>query len=47
VTLKVDDTGSVPLLESLKHELPRVTAELRLLRLSANKKEVCAFGVRG
>ena len=46
VTLKVDDSGSVPLLESLKRELPPLTAELRLLRLSANKKEVCAFGIR-
>ncbi len=46
VTLKVDDSGSVPLLESLKRELPRHTSELRLLRLSANKKEVCAFGER-
>ena len=46
VTLKVDDSGSVPLLESLKRELPRRTSELRLLRLSANKKEVCAFGMR-
>lgn len=47
VTLKVDDSGSVPLLESLKRELPPLTTELRLLRLSANKKEVCAFGARG
>jgi 23S rRNA (cytidine2498-2'-O)-methyltransferase len=46
VTLKVDDSGSVPLLESLKRELPPLTLELRLLRLSANKKEVCAFGTR-
>jgi len=46
VTLKVDDSGSIPLLESLKRALPPLVPELRLLRLSANKKEVCAFGLR-
>lgn len=44
VTLKVDDEGSGPVLSRLKHELPPLTSELWLLRLSANKKEVCAFG---
>jgi 23S rRNA (cytidine2498-2'-O)-methyltransferase len=44
VTLKVDDAGSSTVLTRLKRELPKLTSELRLLRLSANKKEVCAFG---
>lgn len=44
VTLKVDDSGSSATLTELKRELPPLTSELRLLRLSANKKEVCAFG---
>jgi 23S rRNA (cytidine2498-2'-O)-methyltransferase len=44
VTLKVDDAGSSAVLTRLKRELPKLTSELRLLRLSANKKEVCAFG---
>ena len=32
------------LLSALKRELPALTSELGLKRLSANKKEVCAFG---
>jgi 23S rRNA (cytidine2498-2'-O)-methyltransferase len=44
VTLKVDHTGSGAVLARLKRELPDLTSELRLLRLCANKKEVCAFG---
>jgi 23S rRNA (cytidine2498-2'-O)-methyltransferase len=44
VTLKVDDEGSSDVLTRLKRELPALTSELRLQRLSANKKEVCAFG---
>ena len=44
VTLKVDHEGSGAVLAQLKRELPSVTSELRLQRLSANKKEVCAFG---
>jgi 23S rRNA (cytidine2498-2'-O)-methyltransferase len=44
VTLKVDDEGSLPVLSQLKRELPELTSELWLLRLCANKKEVCAFG---
>ncbi|HEX6276657.1 MAG TPA: SAM-dependent methyltransferase, partial [Polyangiaceae bacterium] len=44
VTLKVDHLGSGAVLARLKRELPDLTSELRLLRLCANKKEVCAFG---
>lgn len=44
VTLKVDSAGSGEVLAHLKRELPPLTHELRLQRLSANKKEVCAFG---
>jgi 23S rRNA (cytidine2498-2'-O)-methyltransferase len=44
VTLKVDNAGSGAVLEQLKRELPALTSELRLMRLCANKKEVCAFG---
>jgi 23S rRNA (cytidine2498-2'-O)-methyltransferase len=44
VTLKVDSAGSSDVLARLKRELPGLTSELRLQRLSANKKEVCAFG---
>jgi 23S rRNA (cytidine2498-2'-O)-methyltransferase len=44
VTLKVDHTGSGAVLARLKRELPDLTSELGLLRLCANKKEVCAFG---
>jgi 23S rRNA (cytidine2498-2'-O)-methyltransferase len=44
VTLKVDNSGSSAVLAELKRELPKLTSELHLLRLCANKKEVCAFG---
>jgi 23S rRNA (cytidine2498-2'-O)-methyltransferase len=44
VTLKVDDEGSLPVVSQLKRQLPELTSELWLLRLCANKKEVCAFG---
>ncbi len=44
VTLKVDNAGSGAVLAGLKRELPDLTSELGLLRLCANKKEVCAFG---
>jgi 23S rRNA (cytidine2498-2'-O)-methyltransferase len=44
VTLKVDNAGSGTVLARLKRELPDLTSELGLLRLCANKKEVCAFG---
>lgn len=44
VTLKVDHAGSFDVLAKLKRDLPALTSELRLLRLSANKKEICAFG---
>lgn len=44
VTLKLDDSGSIDVLSQLKWELPELTDELWLLRLCANKKEVCAFG---
>jgi 23S rRNA (cytidine2498-2'-O)-methyltransferase len=44
VTLKVDHAGSGAVLADLKRDLPELTSELRLLRLCANKKEVCAFG---
>ena len=47
VTLKVDDEGSLPVLAELERELPAVTSEFWLIRLCANKKEVCAFGTRG
>jgi len=46
VTLKLDDAGSAPVIEGLKRELPALTSELWLLRLCANKKEICAFGTR-
>jgi 23S rRNA (cytidine2498-2'-O)-methyltransferase len=44
VTLKVSDEGSADVLARLEHELLELTSELGLLRLCANKKEVCAFG---
>jgi 23S rRNA (cytidine2498-2'-O)-methyltransferase len=45
VTLKLKETGWMTVLERLKRELPPITEELFISRLSANKKEVCAFGV--
>lgn len=47
VTLKLDDAGSEAVLAELKRTLPALSSELWLLRLSANKKEVCAFGALG
>jgi hypothetical protein len=44
VTLKVSDADGVETLARLERELPELTSELGLLRLCANKKEVCAFG---
>jgi 23S rRNA (cytidine2498-2'-O)-methyltransferase len=44
VTLKVSDEGSADVLARLERELVGLTSELGLLRLCANKKEVCAFG---
>ncbi len=44
VTLKVSDEGSADTLARLARELPPLTSELGLLRLCANKKEVCVFG---
>ena len=45
VTLKLRDDASAAVLARLKDELPPLTRELFLMRLCANKKEVCAFGV--
>ncbi len=44
VTLKLDDSGSHDVIACLKRELPPLASQLWLLRLCANKKEVCAFG---
>ena len=44
VTLKVSDESAGRALARLKRELPALTSELWLLRLCANKKELCAFG---
>lgn len=44
VTLKVGDADGAEGLVRLERELPELTSELGLLRLCANKKEVCAFG---
>ena len=43
-TLKLDDTGNPDTLASLKHALPLLSTDHWLLRLCANKKEICAFG---
>lgn len=45
VTLKLDDAGSPGALEQLAQRLPALSREYWLLRLCANKKEVCAFGL--
>jgi len=47
VTLKLAGDGSAEVLERLQQELPPLTRELWLMRLCANKKEVCAFGIAG
>lgn len=44
VTLKMHDSDSRALLPRLQRELLNYSNEFWLLRLSANKKEVCAFG---
>jgi 23S rRNA (cytidine2498-2'-O)-methyltransferase len=44
VTLKLDDAASREVLERLEADLLQLTSEHSLLRLCANKKEVCAFG---
>jgi 23S rRNA (cytidine2498-2'-O)-methyltransferase len=46
VTLKLDDAGSRSVLDELAQKLPKLTRDHWLLHLCANKKEVCAFGVR-
>lgn len=44
VTLKLDDAASREVLDRLEADLLELTSEHFLLRLCANKKEVCAFG---
>jgi 23S rRNA (cytidine2498-2'-O)-methyltransferase len=44
VTIKMKQDGSEGVLKMLKAELPACTRELILMKLCANKKEVCAFG---
>ncbi|HEY3494030.1 MAG TPA: SAM-dependent methyltransferase [Polyangiaceae bacterium] len=46
VTLKIDDDEAGAVLSKLGRDLQSLTREFWLLRLSANKKEVCAFGAR-
>jgi len=46
VTIKLKEVPGADPLTMLKRELPALTQELFLMRLSANKKEVCAFGWR-
>ncbi len=46
VTIKLKEVPGADPLAMLKRELPALTQELFLMRLSANKKEVCAFGWR-
>lgn len=45
VTIKFRGHDEYPLLDILKREAPPLCREFRLLRLCANKNEVCAFGV--
>jgi 23S rRNA (cytidine2498-2'-O)-methyltransferase len=47
VTLKLRDTSGQEVLGLLKRELPQLSQAFWLTRLSANKKEVCAFGWSG
>lgn len=47
VTLKLDDEGGEAAVAALSRALPALAGEFWLLKLSANKKEVCAFGTRG
>jgi 23S rRNA (cytidine2498-2'-O)-methyltransferase len=46
VTLKLQEAQGQDALRRIKSELPSLTRELFLLRLCANKKEICAFGCR-
>jgi 23S rRNA (cytidine2498-2'-O)-methyltransferase len=46
VTLKLDDAASREVLDRLEADLLELSREHFLLRLCANKKEVCAFGSR-
>ncbi len=45
VTIKFKGHDEYALLEKLKREAPPLCTEFRLKRLTANKNEVCAFGV--
>ncbi|WP_395736081.1 SAM-dependent methyltransferase [Prosthecobacter sp.] len=45
VTIKFKGHEEYPLLDILKREAPPLCAEFHLVRLCANKNEVCAFGV--
>jgi 23S rRNA (cytidine2498-2'-O)-methyltransferase len=45
VTIKFKGHDEYPLLDILKREAPPLCADFRLIRLCANKNEVCAFGV--
>ena len=45
VTVKFKGSAEYPLLDQLKREAAPLCWEFRLTRLSANKNEVCAFGV--
>jgi 23S rRNA (cytidine2498-2'-O)-methyltransferase len=45
VTIKFKGHDEYALLETLKRDAPPLCAEFRLKRLTANKNEVCAFGV--
>jgi len=44
VTLKLQEESGWEAISSLKRELPQMAREWFLLRLCANKKELCAFG---
>jgi hypothetical protein len=41
---RITAAGELPSAARQKRELPDLTSDLGLLRLCANKKEVCAFG---
>jgi len=47
VTLKLKDHADAEVVRRLKLSLPTSTREFQLLRLCANKKELCAFGAAG
>ncbi len=44
MTIKMNDASGMAVLDQLKKVLPKLAGELFLLRLCANKKEICAFG---